>query len=547
VLGPVTVEAESGERVAPGGRKQRQLLASLLLHAPGVASADGLIDCLWPGRLPDDPSAALQTQVSRLRTFLRDADPAADIEREPYGYRLVGAGVGTDASRFEDLIEGGRSAASPLEGLASFDRALALWDGRPYAEFAGVEPFEAEAARLEEVRLRAEERRAEILLSVGRYDEAREASEALVARDPFREGPRALYMEALYRSGRQADALETYRDYRRLLSEELGLEPSPAIRRLELEILRHQTASAEGTEGVTPGSGRPVHSPPDAPDIAIRFVDGPTGRIAFGIAGEGPALLVPPGWLSSLPLLASGADPRARFYAQLTTRFRAIFFDRCGMGLSTGGAPFSLENDVTEALTVLDAAEVPTATILALSQAGPPAIDLAVSHPDRVTALALCGTYASGPRTYHREDVRESMLALIRASWGLGAQMFADLIIPDAPGDVARGFARLQRQAATRERAAEALEQMFTVDVTDLLSRVTQPTLVIHYERDRAVPSPAGRELAAMIPGARLLTLEGTGHLPRPDDIDRLVDAVAELMGAPSKTTGGPDAGPGAG
>lgn len=535
VLGPVAVETDAGGPLHPAGAKQRRLLAALAMHAPGPASADRLIDCLWPGDLPDDPAAALHTQVSRLRGFLRRADPAAEIEREAGGYALRDEAESVDAHRFRTLAEAARSAPSAEAALELLDEALALWRGRPFEGLESVDAFEGEGARLVEIRAAAEEHRVERLLALGRVVEARLACEPLVAGDPLREKPRALLMEALYRDGRASEALETYQAYRRLLSEELGLEPSPAIRQLELEILRHDRALAPPAAGRAGGAARGT-SPPaggeGAPDLRIDFVRLPGGRrIAFAAAGEGPPLLVPPAWLSSLPAIGAGGDPRSAFFERASRRFRLVLFDRQGTGLSAGpAADFSVDGDVDTALAVMDAAGIEKAAVLAMSQAGPPSIALASRHPDRVSRLVLMGTYASGPRVFDRADIRASMLALVRASWGMGSRMLADLIVPDATTEEARAFARLQRDSSTPDRAALILERFFEADVLDLLPGLAQPVLVIHYRGDRAVPFRGASELATLIPDARLLALDGVAHLPRREDRDGLVEEIVAFL-----------------
>ena len=151
------------------------------------------METLWPGRLPADPAAALQTQVSRLRGFLREMDPSADVVLEPGGYRVIGDGVEVDAWTFVALVEEARGASSAGAALASLDRALELWRGPAFEGLEAAGALDAAAARLREVRSSAEERKVECLLALGRVAEAREACEPLVVGDPLRERPRALY------------------------------------------------------------------------------------------------------------------------------------------------------------------------------------------------------------------------------------------------------------------------------------------------------------------------------------------------------------------
>jgi DNA-binding SARP family transcriptional activator/pimeloyl-ACP methyl ester carboxylesterase len=531
VLGPIEVVGSDGARARPGSRKQRLLLAGLVGAVPRPVTPDRLIDALWPRELPSDPAAALQTRISRLRGFLRGHVPGADVVREAGGYRLSAEPSEVDAGLLEARVAEARIAPTAEAALELLGDALELAEGRPYEELDEAPLVEADRRRLEELLTSARERRVECLLALGRVSEARESAEPLVAADPLREKPRALLMEALYRDGRQAEALECYQRYRRELSEELGLEPSPAIRQLELEILRHDRA-------LRPDGAGPAAPATEAPELRIDFVTDQAGRqVAFAVAGDGPPLLIPPAWVNSLAGLGSGSDPRSTFFARLSRHFRLILYDRLGMGLSASqGDSFTFEGDAEEAWRVLDAAGVDRTSILALSQAGPLAIRMAAERPDRVDRLVLLGTYGSGPRLYPREDIRESMLGLVRASWGIGSKVLADLIIPDATADQARVFARLQRDSTTPERAARMLARHYEIDVTDLLPHLSHPTLVIHYEGDQAVPFKGGRELAALIPGARLVTLDGVAHLPRARDVDRIVAEIVafEKEGRPT-------------
>jgi YVTN family beta-propeller protein len=241
MLGPLQVL--DGERVLDvGGGKQRSVLALLLLHANEVVSSDRLIDELWP---PDEqpPSAAkiVQVHVSRLRKALDGAGEGVLLTRG-HGYLLRVDPDELDVERFRRLLDAGRealAAGDPDTAAKTLRDAAALWRGPPLAEFA-YDPFaQEEIARLEELRLAALEERIEADLALGRHNEVVQELEQLVARHPLRERLRGQLMLALYRAGRQAEALEGYRDARRTLAEELGLEPGPTLQKLERAILTH--------------------------------------------------------------------------------------------------------------------------------------------------------------------------------------------------------------------------------------------------------------------------------------------------------------------
>ena len=232
ILGPLEV-LEEGRPVALGGAKQRALLAVLLLHANEVVSRDRLIDELWGGEPPDTAHTALQVHVSQLRKLLgRDT-----IVTQTPGYLIRVSDGELDLHRFERLVATAR-AEEPAQAARLLREGLALWRGAPLAEL-GDSSARAERARLEEQRLAALAQRIEAELALGRHAELVPELEGLVREQPLRERLRGQLMLALYRCGRQADALEVYRTGRRLLDEELGLKPDDELQRLERAILNH--------------------------------------------------------------------------------------------------------------------------------------------------------------------------------------------------------------------------------------------------------------------------------------------------------------------
>jgi DNA-binding SARP family transcriptional activator len=233
ILGPL--EILDGDRpLALKGSRVRALLVLLLTSANEVVSADRLIDELWGAQPPRAAANALQYHVSRLRKALPREDLV--ITREP-GYLIRIEPDQLDLLRFERLVADARG--TPPENAARILReALRLWRGPALADLAR-EPFaQAEIRRLEELRLLALERRIDADLALGRRAELIGELESLTQKHPYRETLRAQLMQALYGSGRQAEALEVYRETRRLLIEELGIEPSPGIQQLEQAILR---------------------------------------------------------------------------------------------------------------------------------------------------------------------------------------------------------------------------------------------------------------------------------------------------------------------
>ncbi|MEV0378435.1 BTAD domain-containing putative transcriptional regulator [Nonomuraea sp. NPDC050643] len=234
VLGPLAVWGPDGEPVQVLEVKVRALLADLLIHAGRPVSADRLIEDLWGGRPPANALGALRVKVSQLRKVLGGRELVA--YRAP-GYVLRVEPGSLDASRFEELLGRAQGGDDPGERAALLREALGLWRGAAYAEFAD-EPFaRAAVARLEEQRLVAMEELAEARLGLGEHGLLAAELTDLVAGHPLRERLRAVHVRALYRSGRQSEALAGYGDLRRRLAEELGLDPGPELVALHQAIL----------------------------------------------------------------------------------------------------------------------------------------------------------------------------------------------------------------------------------------------------------------------------------------------------------------------
>jgi DNA-binding SARP family transcriptional activator len=275
VLGPLEVR-RSGRPVPLRAGKQRVLLADLLVERGKVLSVDRLVQDLWQESPPFGARHALEAHASRLRGALGDA---ATLVAQPPGYVLEVDPQSIDAARFEQLLGEARDARAtdPARAAELAADALALWRGPALADFA-FEPFaQAEIARLEELRWEARHLQIDTELALGRTDLVPDL-EALVAAEPLRERLRAQLMVALYRAGRQADALAAYRDARATLLDELGLEPGPELRELEAAILRQDEELARPT---------PAPAPPQRKLATILSADlGDAGGLALRLDPE---------------------------------------------------------------------------------------------------------------------------------------------------------------------------------------------------------------------------------------------------------------------
>ncbi|HEX6789335.1 MAG TPA: AfsR/SARP family transcriptional regulator, partial [Gaiellaceae bacterium] len=240
LLGPLEVSRGS-EQIHLGGERQRGLLALLLLHANELVTTEHLVEQLFGADASESSLRAVRVAVSRLRRLLDEET----LVTRPGGYVVYADPSRLDVAEFEALVMEGRSAlrdGHPSSAAASFRSALALFRGQPLADLAVLDFVQPEARRLEELRVSALMDRIDADLALGRGDELVPELEGLVQANPFQERLRGQLMLALYRSGRQTDALDVYRHTRELLADELGLEPSRALQQLERSILQHDPA-----------------------------------------------------------------------------------------------------------------------------------------------------------------------------------------------------------------------------------------------------------------------------------------------------------------
>ena len=251
--------------------------------------------------------------------------------------------------------------------------------------------------------------------------------------------------------------------------------------------------------------------------------------------GTGPPLLCDSGWIThlrgQLELFSFGT-----FVERLAERFTVIRYDKPGCGLSDrDGIDLSFDGQVAAALAVADAAGAGRFRLFGASQGGQLAAAITARYPERVEALVVYGMCANG-RDLAPAEVRESVVALVRAHWGLGLKALTGTFVTDPTAEDLAAFTSFQRASATATVAARLLEVYYDTDVRALLTAVQAPTAVLHREADNGTRFELGREVAALIPGATLIPLPGTSHLFYHGDWPTVLEATLSFLSEPMST-----------
>ncbi len=469
-------------------------------------SIDALLEDLWGEEHPQSAVKMIHVAVSQLRKVL----PEDVLQTRAPGYAVHAA---TDLQRFEALRSEGR-----------LRDALALWRGPALAEF--TEPFaRREAARLEELHLACIEDRIDEDLARGEHASLLAELERLAAANPLRERPRRQLMLALYRAGRQADALAAYRDFQRTLDDELGIAPSAELRALELSILRQEDAA------------RPPR--PAAVDRTVHYVQSGDVAIAYQVVGNGPLdIVLVHGWVCSFhPGWERPAI--ARFYERLAGMGRLILFDKRGTGLSdriAGIAP--LEERMDDMRAVLDAVGSERAAVLGVSEGGAMAALFAATYPARTAALVIMGTFARRrPGPDYPIDVPQQDFT--PEEWGVpAARRFIAERAPSLVHDeeAIRWYGSYLVRGASPGAAAQISRMNQDIDIRHVLPSIYAPSLTL-YRADEYLRE-ATRYMGERLPGARIRELPGADHVPwegDQEDVLREIEAFLAEAGEPEE------------
>jgi DNA-binding SARP family transcriptional activator/pimeloyl-ACP methyl ester carboxylesterase len=529
VLGPLEVRGEDGEvRLRTG--KEPALLALLLVNANRTVALDGIVDALWGEDVPETAQKMVQVYVSHLRKLL----PPDTLRTRPPGYSLAVEPEQLDLHRFETAVAEARAELEAGDAAAAADRftaALALWRGPALAEFP-TEPFaQIQAARLEDLRLYAVEGRLEAVLALGGHEAAVGELEALLAQHPLRERLRSQHMLALYRSGRHAEALAGYQAFRRKLSDELGIEPSPTLRELERRMLKQDPSLDLPARAVSAAT---------APAADVAYARSGDVRIAYQVVGDGPVdLILVHGWVCTFQ--PGWEYPKlAAFYRRLASMGRLILFDKRGTGLSDRVSPErlpDLETRMDDVRAVLDAVGSRRAVVLGFSEGGSMSTLFAATHPDRTHALVLVGTFPRMMRAPnfpigHTEDVyRQRFAALEEDDWAQSVtREWLGRVAPDLVGDedAVRWYISYVMRGASPAAVAALWRMNQQIDIRGVLPTIAVPTLVAF--RSQEYFGERTRFMGEHIPGARVVELPGNDHLPWEGDREALLDELERFL-----------------
>ena len=517
LLGPLRVSV-GGKDVALVGERRRLLIAALALQRGRTCTAARLIDLLWGDDAPAAAAATLQSHVSHLRRLLEpDRDPTRPwsvVRTVPGGYSLDLSHVDVDIDRFTAAVHAGNGADDPALGAELLEAALRCCpadDDAHTSVLAEHDDWHGERTRLWQLRRDAAERHLDHLVDLGRHDAVVEWAGVAIAADPWRERLWTRLAEALARSGRQREALDTLSRLRSKLADELGLEPSPAVIELEHRILTQDHGASWGSVG---GADAPARVP------ALHYANARGVHIAYQVTGSGPYLVAAPPFAQNIEICWEDRHHR-RLLERLSASCRFVHFDKRGTGMSDRTVSTSMAERLGDFEAVLDDIGADRAVLCGVSEGGPTAIAFAAAHPERVAGLVLINTFARslwaddypiGARAETLDEVNRRWVD----GWGQDPSPLVEWFAPSLTADASycAWLAHYMRQSCSPGTLAEINRANREIDVRSVLADLAAPTLVIHRSDDRVCPASWGRYLAEHIPGSTYVEVEGRDHLP---------------------------------
>jgi len=488
LLGPMAVIRDGEPLPLPASRKTRALLGYLAAAGKPVRR-DRLCHLFW--EVPDDPKGALRWSLSKLRGLFGEAIVAdretatLDTNHIAIDFLDLRAAIEQDLDRSDEEL-GQLCASASGEFLDDLD-------------LANCDEFNAwRIALCEDVRSWLDRVAAELVSRDLPPDRLLPYVRAWVERSPHDLDANEALVRLLDSAGRDCEAdQQRARSIRRL--GDAGIPATALLRDAPAQPAEPKTAPLKQD---------------------IRFCSASDGTtLAHSVTGSGPPLVKAANWLNHLE--ADLASPLWRHWIKALSTIRSLWrYDERGNGLSDWNAPLNFEAFVDDLESVVDAAGLDRFDLLGISQGAAVAIAYSIRHPERVRKMHLWGGYALG--WAHRGDPaeierREAMLELTRQGWAIDnpafRQLFTSLYLPEASPEQRDWYNEMQRITTSPENAAELQRVFGTIDVRDLLAKVTTPTLVGHSTLDAVVPFESGRALAARIPGARFIAVESPNHL----------------------------------
>jgi DNA-binding SARP family transcriptional activator/pimeloyl-ACP methyl ester carboxylesterase len=524
LLGPVELGWVDGTVSTLGSARVRTALAALAAKAGLVVDADALIDAMWGADPPAGARHTLHVHVSTLRRSL-GARPSP-LESRPSGYLLRLAPGQLDSERFEELAAAGRAElASGRPGMAAdlLERALRLWRGPAFGDVPWERFAAAQVARLDEARRWAEEDRVDAELALGHAETAAGLSRAMIEDDPYRERRWCQSMLALYRCGRQAEALDMFALARSRFRDDLGIEPGDALRELQHQVLAHDPS-------LTAPTTVEVRSRPGGQVPVTRFARHADCALAYQVLGDGPPDLVfIPGFTGHLEV--RWEDPSlSRLYRRLAQQSRLILLDKRGTGMSDRGRFPPLAQHVGDVLAVMDAVDSAHAILFGVLDGGSIALLAAAAHPDRVLGVVTYATIPAlaAPDYPHAATQAQAQTLATVVDDLLDVDQVLPVWAPSRAQDpaFAHWFTRYMRMGAGVGGAADIVRRLLETDIRPALPRVSVPTLVLHRRDDRAIDVGNAHYLAQTIPTAQLRLLPGQDTVIWAGDVDAVAEAI---------------------
>jgi DNA-binding SARP family transcriptional activator/pimeloyl-ACP methyl ester carboxylesterase len=536
LFGGLELEDANGEPLTVNGRKTRALLGFLVVEADRWHQRDRLTGLLWADRAETQARNSLNQALYEIRK-LETAAGVILIERETDRVRLVGTEIDTDLSEFQASLKADKSQAATkhvgnlLRGLESTGSDFDNWLTTKRQQFRTL----LDSALTDLVSM---------AINGGDAGAGIAGARRLIELDPLDETATRSLMVLLARTGKRAEAIRTYRACAKNLQEELGIEPDPATQSVLEEIQSEVQPSTKprqsaDTMNLKDGHGATTAQPEQKSDdrgtppkvsrlnqtIAFcQTIDRVT--LAYATLGQGSPVVFVQSWLTHLEL-DWDLPVRRHQYEVLGRNHLVVRFDARGSGLSDPApSEMTFETSVNDLATVIDALALDKVALVGSSQGAATAAAYAARNPERVHRLVLYGGYARGRRMRGSESQiaeSEAFITLIREGWGQNidsyVRMFGSFFMPDANEEQMAAFTEFQRRATSPENAVRIRTAMDNIDITDELKNVRAPTLVCHVREDAISPFEEGRRLAAAIPGARFVLLEGRNHAMLSQDV----------------------------